>query len=166
MSWFDDAKYQMIAGLHQIGLPAEETVDPKLDDIAMKMIIGGFIRLQFAEPWFDRVVVSVLSAGRLAADVLQLRSTIRIGITGLARAGKTALLTSLAANLLAMSSGRPALPAVSERLGGRRLQVSVAPAAASSIPRFDVASHVAALAAESASRWPSQDNGGVVCLHS
>ncbi len=101
------------------------------------------------------MVVSVLSASRLAADVLQLRSTIRIGITGLARAGKTALLTSLAANLLAMSSGRPALPAVSERLGGRRLQVSIAPAAASSIPRFDVASHVAALAADPP-RWPAR----------
>jgi uncharacterized protein len=101
------------------------------------------------------VVVSVLSATRLATDVLQVRSTVRIGITGLARAGKTALLTSLAANLLAMSSGRPALPTVTERLGGRRLQVSVAPAAASSIPRFDVASHVAALAADPP-RWPER----------
>ena len=44
---------------------------------------------------------TILSASRLASDLLQLRSTIRVGITGLARAGKTALLTSLAANLLA-----------------------------------------------------------------
>ena len=56
---------------------------------------------------------TILSASRLASDLLQLRSTIRVGITGLARAGKTALLTSLAANLLAVSAGRPALPAVS-----------------------------------------------------
>jgi uncharacterized protein len=97
----------------------------------------------------------LLGATHLATDVLQLRSTIRIGITGLARAGKTALLTSLAANLLAVSAGRPALPAVSDRLRGRRLKVSIAPAAASSIPRFDVASHVAALAADPP-RWPER----------
>jgi predicted YcjX-like family ATPase len=101
------------------------------------------------------MVATVLRAGRLATDMLQLRSTIRIGITGLARAGKTALLTSLAANLLAVSAGRPALPAVSDRLRGRRLRVSIAPAAASNIPRFDVASHVAALAADPP-RWPAR----------
>ena len=101
------------------------------------------------------MVAAVLSAGRLATDVLQLRSTIRIGITGLARAGKTALLTSLAANLLALSAGRPALPAVSDRLRGRRLRVSIAPAEASSIPRFEVASHIAALAADPP-RWPTR----------
>ena len=69
------------------------------------------------------MVATILNAGRLATDMLQLRSTIRIGITGLAQAGKTALLTSLAANLLAVSSGQPALPAVSDRLRGRRLRV-------------------------------------------
>ncbi len=101
------------------------------------------------------MVGSALDAGRFAADVLQLRSTIRIGITGLARAGKTALLTSLAANMLAFSAGRPVLPAVSDRLGGRRLQVAVAPAEASGIPRFDFASHMAALAGDPA-RWPAR----------
>jgi predicted YcjX-like family ATPase len=42
----------------------------------------------------------------LAADLLQMRSTKRIGVTGLARAGKAALITSLAANLLALSAHR------------------------------------------------------------
>jgi uncharacterized protein len=97
----------------------------------------------------------LLNAGRLAADVLQRRSTIRIGVTGLARAGKTALLTSLAANVLALSSGRPALPAVSELLRGRSLVASIAPAAVSSIPRFEVASHVAMLAADPPC-WPAR----------
>lgn len=101
------------------------------------------------------MVASILSASRLAGDVLQLRSTIRIGITGLARSGKTALLTSAAANLLALSAGRPTLPAVSEQLRGRRLLVSVSPAAASGIPRFEVASHTAALAADPP-RWPAR----------
>ncbi len=98
---------------------------------------------------------SILSATRLASDVLQMRSTVRIGITGLARSGKTALLTSVAANLLVLSAGRPTLPALSEQLRGRRLQVSVAPAAASAIPRFDFASHMAALAADPP-RWPAR----------
>jgi predicted YcjX-like family ATPase len=101
------------------------------------------------------MVAAVRSASRLAADVLQLRSIIRIGITGLARAGKTALLTSLAVNLLALSAGRPALPAVSDRLRGRRLSVSIAPAAASGIPRFEVEPHMAALAADPP-QWPAR----------
>ena len=98
---------------------------------------------------------TIHGASRLASDVLQRRSTIRIGVTGLARAGKTALLTSLAANLLALSAGRPSLPAVSDRLRGRRPQITIAPAAASGIPRFEVASHVAALAADPP-RWPAR----------
>jgi uncharacterized protein len=100
-------------------------------------------------------VAGLLNAGLLAADVLQRRSTIRIGVTGLARAGKTALLTSLAANVLALSSGRPALPAVSGLLRGRRLVASIAPAAVSSIPRVEVASPVAMLAADPPS-WPAR----------
>ena len=43
------------------------------------------------------MVATILSVSRLASDVLQLRSTICIYVTRLARAGKTALLTSLAA---------------------------------------------------------------------
>lgn len=81
--------------------------------------------------------------------------TIRIGITGLARAGKTALLTSLAANLLALGAGLPALPALSQRLGGRPIRVSVAPAGADAIPRFDYPAHLAALAADPPC-WPAR----------
>jgi len=74
-----------------------------------------------------------------ARDLLPGRRTVRIGITGLARAGKTALLTSLAANLLAR----------------RDVRVAIAPAGASALPRFDVAAHVAALAADPP-RWPAR----------
>lgn len=97
----------------------------------------------------------VRRASRLAADVLQLRGTTRVGITGLARAGKTALLTSIAVNLLALSSGRLALPTLSDRLRGRRLSVAIAPAQASDIPRFEVEPHTAALAADPP-RWPAR----------
>jgi uncharacterized protein len=98
---------------------------------------------------------AVLNTSGLAADLLQLRGTVRIGITGLARAGKTAFLTSVAANLMAMSAGRGTLPAVAERLGGRGVSVSIAPAEASDVPRFDVAPQVAALAADPPF-WPER----------
>jgi len=73
-------------------------------------------------------------------------------VTGLARAGKTALLTSLAANLQA---GPAALPALAERLEGRAWSVTPSPAGATSMPRFDVAFHVRALAADPPS-WPAR----------
>ncbi|MBV9252464.1 MAG: YcjX family protein, partial [Acetobacteraceae bacterium] len=95
------------------------------------------------------------NVSRLAADVLQLRTTVRIGITGLARSGKTALITSLAANLLALSAGRPVLPALSDALRGRKLSVSIAPAEASDVPRFEVERHTCALAADPP-HWPAR----------
>ncbi len=84
-----------------------------------------------------------------------LRRRIRIGVTGLARAGKTAFLTSLAANLLAAGNGRPVLPALTARLGGRRLRVTTTPAAASALPRFDARRHLDALIADPP-RWPAR----------
>jgi hypothetical protein len=66
-------------------------------------------------------------------------STIRIGVTGLSRAGKTAFLTSVAAGLMARASPRFAL----------------APLGAGDVPRFDQARHLAALAADPP-RWPER----------
>lgn len=83
------------------------------------------------------------------------RRTIRVGVTGLARAGKTAFLTSVAANLLALGAGRPVLPALARRVAGRGLQVSVAPAGAAGLPRFDHARHLAALTADPPA-WPER----------
>ncbi len=76
-------------------------------------------------------------------------------MTGLARAGKTAFITSLAANLLAAGAGLPTLPALSAKLAGRRLGVQLAPAGAGSIPRFDEAAHLQALAADPPA-WPAR----------
>ncbi|MBV9655753.1 MAG: YcjX family protein, partial [Acetobacteraceae bacterium] len=83
------------------------------------------------------------------------RRHLRIGVTGLARAGKTAFLTSVAANLLAQGSGIPALPTLGARAPGRALRVSVAPAGADDVPRFDYPAHLAALAADPP-RWPER----------
>jgi predicted YcjX-like family ATPase len=66
-------------------------------------------------------------------------TTVRIGVTGLSRAGKTAFLTSVAANLLARPSPRFAL----------------APLDAGDVPRFDHARHLAALATDPP-RWPER----------
>ncbi len=83
------------------------------------------------------------------------RRVLRVGVTGLARAGKTALLTSAAANLLAQGSGMTALPALAARLGGRSLRVVIAPSGAGAVPRFDYRAHLAALAADPP-RWPER----------
>ncbi len=98
---------------------------------------------------------STLTPARLLAEFLPVRSTVRIGVTGLARSGKTALLTSMAANLMALGAGRPSLPALAGLLSGRGLRVRPAPAAASDVPRFDMAAHLAALVADPP-RWPER----------
>jgi hypothetical protein len=91
----------------------------------------------------------------VARGLVPVRRTVRIGVTGLARSGKTALLTSLAANLLAAGAGLPALPALAERLGGRSFRVALAPAGAEALARFDHLAHVAALAGEPPC-WPGR----------
>ncbi len=83
------------------------------------------------------------------------RRRVRIGVTGLARAGKTAFLTSVAANLRALASGRPVLPALRALLGGRGFRLAVSHAGASSLPRFDLDRHLAALIADPP-RWPDR----------
>ena len=80
--------------------------------------------------------------------------TLRIGVTGLARAGKTAFLTSVAANLLAWGAGRGALPALG---AAGRVGVTLAPAGAGTMPRFDMARHRAALATDPPG-WPARTN--------
>ncbi len=90
-----------------------------------------------------------------ARGLLPVRQVVRVGVTGLARSGKTALLTSLAANLLAAGTGLPTLPALSARLDGRTLRVALAPSGAASLPRFDHRAHVAARAADPP-HWPDR----------
>ena len=90
-----------------------------------------------------------------ARGLVPVRRTLRIGVTGLARAGKTALLTSLGANLLAAGRGIETLPALSAALGGRGFRVALSPSGAEALPRFDVPAHLAALAADPPV-WPAR----------
>ncbi|MCX7567551.1 YcjX family protein [Sulfitobacter sp. F26169L] len=74
---------------------------------------------------------------------------IRLGVTGLARSGKTVFITSLVANL--MDRGRmPALVAASE---GRIEAAFLQPQPDDTIPRFEYEAHLGALTAGSPS-WP------------
>ena len=90
-----------------------------------------------------------------ARGLIPVRRVVRIGVTGLARAGKTALLTSLAANLLAAGAGLPALPALTARLAGRSFRVAIAPSGAEGLPRFNHLPHLAALA-DDPPHWPAR----------
>ncbi|MBV2358514.1 YcjX family protein [Thalassococcus sp. CAU 1522] len=74
---------------------------------------------------------------------------IRLGVTGLARSGKTVFITALVANL--MDRGRmPQLVAQSE---GRILSAFLQPQPDDTVPRFDYESHLGDLTARSP-RWP------------
>lgn len=74
---------------------------------------------------------------------------IRIGVTGLARSGKTVFITSLVANLL--DRGRlPAVPAIAE---GRVVAAYLQPQPDVTVPRFDYENHLAALTGGTPT-WP------------
>ncbi|MEL6452881.1 MAG: YcjX family protein [Pseudomonadota bacterium] len=75
--------------------------------------------------------------------------TIRLGVTGLARSGKTVFITSLVANLL--DRGRmPHLLAASE---GRIAAAYLQPQPDDTVPRFDYEAHMTALTGQPP-RWP------------
>jgi len=63
--------------------------------------------------------------------------------------------------LLAFGAGRPVLPALARRLQGRSLQVALAPAGASGLPRFDLPRHLAALAADPPA-WPERTDAASI----
>jgi hypothetical protein len=74
---------------------------------------------------------------------------IRLGVTGLSRAGKTVFITSLVANL--MDRGRmPGLTAAAE---GRIAAAFLQPQPDDTVPRFDYEAHLAALTGATP-RWP------------
>lgn len=104
-----------------------------------------------------RVVISAI-ADSLVRGVESVQDTVsetlfepvvRLGVTGLARSGKTVFITSLVANML--DRGRmPHLLAASE---GRIEAAFLQPQPDDTIPRFDYESHLGALTADPA-HWP------------
>ncbi len=101
------------------------------------------------------------STGRLwnSLDNLINDRPIKVAITGLSRSGKTVFLTSLIANLLAMGTGKPTMPALRthiEKAGKDRLRsIRLVPARAGTTPRFDYPGKLADLAAAQP-KWPAR----------
>ncbi len=74
---------------------------------------------------------------------------IRLGVTGLSRAGKTVFITSLVANLMDRGRMTGLLPAAE----GRILTAFLQPQPDDTVPRFDFETHLAAMTGP-APRWP------------
>ncbi|MBV9630074.1 MAG: YcjX family protein, partial [Xanthobacteraceae bacterium] len=74
--------------------------------------------------------------------------TVRLGVTGLSRAGKTVFITALVHGLI--RGGR--FPVFDAMAGGRIARARLAPQPDDAVPRFDYENHVRALATER--RWP------------
>ncbi|WP_340108040.1 YcjX family protein [Pikeienuella sp. HZG-20] len=83
-----------------------------------------------------------------AAEML-FEPRLRLGVTGLSRAGKTVFITSLIANLLA----RGRMTQLRAEAEGRLLAAAVQPHPDRETPRFDYEAHLAALSADPP-RWP------------
>ncbi|MCX7890232.1 MAG: YcjX family protein [Rhodobacteraceae bacterium] len=91
----------------------------------------------------DDLARSVPGLGLLADDVL------RLGVTGLSRAGKTVFITSLVANLL----DRGRMPGLRAEAEGRIEAVWLQPQPDMTVPRFDFEANLAAMTGP-APRWP------------
>lgn len=96
----------------------------------------------------DDLFTDYLNAARDRV-VAYMTPSVRLGVTGLARAGKTVFITALVRNLIA--GGRlPFFPAEAE---GRIIRAYLEPQPDDSIPRFDYESHLADLFSDDP-RWP------------
>lgn len=97
----------------------------------------------------DAVARQIEGAGATLSETF-LDTTLRLGVTGLARAGKTVFITALVANLL--NRGRmPQLRAAAE---GRIMAVYLQPQPDLTLPRFDYETHLAVLTGAEP-RWPT-----------
>ena len=111
-------------------------------------------RILSPSPLFAPVEDAIAGAGDLARALVG-RERLRLAVTGLSRAGKTVLLTSLVANLLAAGQGARTLPALEAAAGGRLRGARLVPAETQATPRFDAPGHLLALAADPP-RWPER----------
>ncbi|MCA8884711.1 MAG: YcjX family protein [Rhodobacteraceae bacterium] len=96
----------------------------------------------------DGLVRSVEDAGAAMSETL-FEPTLRLGVTGLARAGKTVFITSLVANLI----DRGRMPQLAAAAEGRILTAFLQPQPDDTLPRFHYEAHRAALLGP-APHWP------------
>jgi len=98
----------------------------------------------------------LIDSGRLAAGGLRdfavglASPSLRLGVTGLSRAGKTVFITSLVQALL--KGGR--LPAFEAHAGGRISRVYLEPQPDDGLPRFPYEDHLEALSEGETRHWP------------
>lgn len=97
--------------------------------------------------WGEATADAVRSAGAYVSDFVN--PTVRLGVTGLSRAGKTVFLTALVRNLV--SGGR--LPFFIAQAQGRLRRAYLVPQPDDDIPRFAYEEHLARLAGEPG-HWP------------
>jgi predicted YcjX-like family ATPase len=95
-------------------------------------------------------VLRVLEDAQAGAEELLFEPTVRLGVTGLSRAGKTVFITSLVANL--MNRGR--MLRLSAAAEGRIEAVELRPQPDRQTPRFDYESHLGSLLGPTP-RWPA-----------
>ena len=101
-------------------------------------------------PTFRTLIEESRQAARALVDYAGglVDPTVRLGVTGLTRAGKTVFMTALVHNLI--HGGR--LPVFEALSSGRIARARLEPQPDDAVPRFDYEAHVAALVAER--RWP------------
>ena len=92
------------------------------------------------------------TAGSVSAALFE--PVVRLGVTGLSRAGKTVFITSLVANLL----NRQRIPGLRASAEGRLGAVYLQPQPDDTVARFDYETHLACLTKE-APIWPESTNG-------
>lgn len=97
--------------------------------------------------WLDSVRLAVLSLGEAIAGVAN--PTIRLGVTGLSRSGKTVFTTALVHHLM-MGTVLPLLRASAE---GRIARARLSPQPDQAVPRFAYETHLAALTGPDR-HWP------------
>ncbi|MGL4243591.1 MAG: YcjX family protein, partial [Beijerinckiaceae bacterium] len=95
----------------------------------------------------DDIVSGLKNLGQYAGDLMN--PTVRLGVTGLSRSGKTVFITALVHAL--MSGAR--LPMFAAEAEGRIRRVSLAPQPDDTVPRFPYEDHLAALTG-SDRHWP------------
>jgi predicted YcjX-like family ATPase len=96
----------------------------------------------------EGVVRQVETVGQTVTGVFS-EPVIRLGVTGLARAGKTVFITSLVANLL----DRARMSGLVAQADGRIVTAYLQPQPDDTVPRFDYENHLAALTSASP-HWP------------
>ncbi|WP_425072208.1 YcjX family protein [Sagittula sp. S175] len=96
----------------------------------------------------DSLSRTVESAGNTISETF-FEPTLRLGVTGLSRAGKTVFITSLVANLM----DRARMPGLVAQSEGRILTAFLQPQPDDTLPRFDYETHLAALTARTP-HWP------------